>query len=75
MGGFDALAVAALICLFSVANGASDGPRLAVIGAGIGGAFSAYHLRHLNASKFDVFEASEIVGGRTREFTLNGQSM
>lgn len=52
--------------------------RMAIIGAGMGGAFAAHSLSELSASAgaapidVDVFEASTFIGGRAHSFDLNG---
>jgi prenylcysteine oxidase/farnesylcysteine lyase len=45
--------------------------RVAVIGGGISGASTAYHLRHF-AKDIVVFEANDRVGGRIEHVRLNG---
>lgn len=49
-------------------------PKVAVIGAGMGGAFAADHLRMLHGQmvQIDVFEATERAGGRAMSFDVDG---
>ena len=47
--------------------------RLAVIGSGMGGATAAWLIHNTTGCKVDVFEASDIVGGRLKETTIDGR--
>ncbi|BFZ56380.1 hypothetical protein PYCC9005_003426 [Savitreella phatthalungensis] len=56
-----------------------DVPTIAVIGAGAAGAATAYYLNEECASRFGapvqthVFERSDIIGGRVKSITIDGQ--
>ena len=56
-----------------IVNQTKSGPKIAIIGSGISGSASAYFLRKLipNAS-IEVFEKSNIVGGRLKSLYFNG---
>ena len=50
------------------------GKRLAVIGAGIGGAaFSFYYANMTGAASIDVFDAHDYIGGRLKHTILGGK--
>lgn len=70
--------VLACMVVPAVVSSNSGNSRLAIIGAGMGGAFAANSLSELSASAgaapidVDVFEASTFIGGRAHSFDLNG---
>lgn len=47
--------------------------RLAVIGSGMGGATAAWLIQNATGCDVTVFEASDIVGGRLKETTIDGR--
>jgi predicted NAD/FAD-binding protein len=48
-------------------------PKVAIIGAGIGGAVAAYHLSNSTDAEISVFEASGRIGGRLMEVEIDGR--
>ncbi len=67
--------ILAVICAHACPTSTS-GTRVAVVGAGMGGAFASYNLHELSGAAdvdIDVFEAESRVGGRAEAFDLNGQ--
>ena len=70
------MVVPAVVSSSSSSNNGNS--RVAIIGAGMGGAFAAHSLSELSASAgaapidVDVFEASTFIGGRAHSFDLNG---
>ena len=52
-----------------------EAATIAVVGAGVAGAFASDHLRTLQGPglHLDVFEANSLVGGRAMSFELHGQ--
>eukprot|EP00884_Botryococcus_braunii_P013711 jgi/Botrbrau1/22340/Bobra.0002s0018.1 len=64
-----------ILCVWiSMSRHASSQPRIAIIGAGVGGSFNAYFIRQLlgPTAVLDVFEKGE-VGGRTQIFSSEGK--
>lgn len=65
------------VCILSILLVTLHGEaaRIAVVGAGVGGAFASDHLRMLQGPSFqlDVFEENSFVGGRAMSFELHGQ--
>ena len=52
-----------------------NGPRIAIVGSGIGGSSAAYFARHMFGSRasIDVFEKTNRVGGRLATVEIEGQ--
>ncbi|BFZ03905.1 hypothetical protein BsWGS_06944 [Bradybaena similaris] len=73
---FSWLLLLAVLLLHKLCSTQDDdaSPRIAIIGAGLSGASSAYFLRQLfgQETQIDVFEASR-VGGRAAVININGQ--
>ena len=67
-----------VVCVALVAGeGVGDGPRIAVIGGGIGGAASAYWLHKLGVVggrtlSVDLYEREDKVGGRAQHTIIDG---
>ena len=66
----------AAIVLAHFSFGVSQTPKIAIVGAGIGGAFAADRLRALHPLgdklQIDVLEATERAGGRAMSFDIDG---
>ena len=62
--------------LVAATNGPSDGPRVVVIGGGIGGAAFSYYLhKALPDAVVTLLESSERIGGRLRHTVMHNQTV